>query len=474
MENQTTAETLTQEMNKSSAPSDSPKKDSPKNDNIPRPCILNGLLTYVNTVINNSTYDKILKIIVTFYNANDILLAKRIMWQTCDTKIIGNFMSRNNSKARLNSEANAADIIDAMKLLDQNSAIPLFAASATDKLPLRLPEELNLVCISERLSKVEEMITSHASTLVRHNNTMSKMHQFNVHVKDTVLTPIENNMMNINADKKSHDVSKPKCKTPDAKMEKMILKNIEKDKSNTDHAAKPLTRQLTAINDKDITTNDNSTKPKLIPQNLFNNSNIKTYAQSALSAPTESRNRFTNNNNNSIDNGTKMITANNKIFDAEGFETIESKNARKKRLEQLANYNKYHPSNSAQKPTHEQNNLFTGKTDVFTDIWLYRIECGNEDSIYDHLLARGIEIVSIQKVSHNDAELKSFKIRILKADQSKFESGEVLPQGVRMKIWKEPRRITRNHNNNDSSYNRSRYNRYDRYSDRYSRYVRYN
>ena len=249
MVNPTTADTITHDLNRSSA---SPKKDISKNDNISKPCMLNGLLTYVNTVINNSTNDNILKIVVTFYNSNDILLAKKIMWQTCDNNIIGSIVSRNNSRTRPQTDANAADIIDAMKLLYQHSAIPMFAASATDKLPLRLPEELNLVYISERLSKVKEMITSQASTLVRHDNMISKMHHFYMYVKDKLLTPNEKNTMkinsdnktpmNINSDNKTHDVSKFKCRTPDAKMDKMILKNIEQDKSNTDHTEKPSVR----------------------------------------------------------------------------------------------------------------------------------------------------------------------------------------------------------------------------------------
>ena len=208
-------------------------------------------------------------------------------------------------------------------------------------------------------------------------------------------------------------------------------------------------------------------KPKLIPQTLFDSNYIKTYAQSVQ---TES-NRFINNNDNiSIQNDTKEITANNKVIDAEGFEKMESKNAKKKRLEHIANYNKYHRSHRSQQPTYEQNNLFTGKTDFFTDIWLYRIECGNENSIYNHLLEHDIEVLDIQKVSHNDADLKSFKIRILKSDKGKLENGDVLPQGVRMKIWKEPRKITTNYNKNDYPYKRNRYNN----QDRYGRYVRYN
>ena len=72
--------------------------DISMNDNISQPCILNGLLTYVNTVINNSSIDNILKIVVNFYNSNDILLAKKLMWQTCDNDIIGSLMSRHNSR----------------------------------------------------------------------------------------------------------------------------------------------------------------------------------------------------------------------------------------------------------------------------------------------------------------------------------------------------------------------------------------
>ena len=45
--------------------------------------------------------------------------------------------------------------------------------------------------------------------------------------------------MNINSDNKTHVVSKIKCSTPDAKMEKMMLKNLEQE-SNKVHTNKPL------------------------------------------------------------------------------------------------------------------------------------------------------------------------------------------------------------------------------------------
>ena len=139
-DNPTTAETITHDINKSSTSTistsnnDVSNNDMSNNDKTFKPCILNGLLSYVNTVIRNSTNDNILKIVLTFYNSNDIILAKKLIWQTCDNKIMGDFLTCNNSKTRQQYEANAIDIIDAMKLLDRKSAIPMFAASTTDKL----------------------------------------------------------------------------------------------------------------------------------------------------------------------------------------------------------------------------------------------------------------------------------------------------------------------------------------------------
>ena len=111
------------------------------------------------------------------------------MWHTCDNNIIGEFVCRDNSKARSQNEANASVILYAMKLLDRKSDILPFAASATDKLSLRLPEEIDLVCLSERLSKVETMIPSQADTIVRHYNMISKIHQFNMFVRDKLFIP---------------------------------------------------------------------------------------------------------------------------------------------------------------------------------------------------------------------------------------------------------------------------------------------
>ena len=268
-DNPTTAETIAHDINKSSTNNDVSNNDMSNNDKTFKPCILNGLLSYVNTVIRNSTNDNILKIVLTFYNSNDIILAKKLMWQTCDNKIIGDLVIRNNSRTRSQNEANAIDIIDAMKLLDRKSAIPMFAASATDKLPLRLPEELNLVCISERLSKVEAMISSQADTLVRHDNTMSKMRQFDIYIKDKLLTPDKKNMMNINADNKYNDISNNECRTPDAKIEKIV--STEQNSVQKESPMKSPIRKLTANddNDKDKSANEASTRPKFQPRTLL-------------------------------------------------------------------------------------------------------------------------------------------------------------------------------------------------------------
>ena len=93
-DNPTTAETIAHDINKSSTNNDVSNNDMSNNDKTFKPCILNGLLSYVNTVIRNSTNDNILNIVLTFYNSNDIILAKKLMWQTCDNKIIADLVTR--------------------------------------------------------------------------------------------------------------------------------------------------------------------------------------------------------------------------------------------------------------------------------------------------------------------------------------------------------------------------------------------
>ena len=422
-------------------------------ENLCSPCILNGLLYYVGTVIHNSTRDKIVRIIVSFYNSNDIISAKRLLWSSSDKSVIGDYVGRNNSPNRSQSEANTIDIIEAMVKLDQKSVMPKFAASFTDKVPLRFPEELNLLCISERLNKVEAVISTQTEIIACHDNKISKLNNFNNLCRSKITKSTESSMTNINSENKRYDTSSDNnCKSPDTRQTKMNTLSSITSKKGEDIPDRslnklPVTKENNSnlINDGNINENQNLTSK--INENISDAQRIQI----------NDSGRDTANNDKTAEKSEPTYRiVNNKIIDENGYELVVSNN-NKKIIEQINNNSKINtfsgPSNNVKQATSDQNKTFTGKKPSTTiDMWIYRIAEGNSTAISDHFSKREIKILEITKVSNDEAKYKSFKIKILKTDVSKVRSKGFLPENVGIKFWRE----TSMHSN----YNNNRFNRY--------------
>ena len=439
--------------NKESPPIKNTSKSEISNsaDNLYSPCILNGLLYYVGTVIQNSTRDKIVRLIVSFYNNNDIINAKRILWSTCDKSVIGDYYSRNNSPNRSQSEANTIDIIEAMVRLDQKSVMPKFAASFTDKVPLRYPEELNLLCISERLNKVEAVISTQTDIIASHDNKISKLNSFNNLCRSKIMKSTESNMTNINSEIKRNDTSSDNnCKSPDTRLTKMNTPSSSKKAEDIPEGS--LNKPPTAKGNNNNPINDGNTN-----ENQSVSSQINVNLSYAQRTQTNNSDSDTANNVKAAENSEPTYRiVNNKIIDENGYELVVNNN-NKKIIEQINNNNKINtfsgPSNNVKQAISDQNETFTGKKPSTTvDMWIYRIVEGNCTAISDHFSKREIKILQITKVSNDEAKYKSFKIKILKTDVSKVRSKGFLPENVGIKFWRET--------NMHTNYNNKRFNRY--------------
>ena len=126
--------------------------------------IINEVLTYISHYIHNSTVNNIIKIAINFYNNEEILEAKKLLWNIDDLNL-GNFIERRDSDKRSCSEANINDILDALIKLDSEQNLPNFVAKNIDKLPDRQPEELNLLFLINRIATMEKTLKNHSENL---------------------------------------------------------------------------------------------------------------------------------------------------------------------------------------------------------------------------------------------------------------------------------------------------------------------
>ena len=89
--------------------------------NAPTDFICNELLSNVQFYRNRATHDKIKKIILNFYIADEITSAKNTAWNYCVT-FIGDKLIRRDSFVRLRQDADIEDIIiSAFKKAEENN-----------------------------------------------------------------------------------------------------------------------------------------------------------------------------------------------------------------------------------------------------------------------------------------------------------------------------------------------------------------
>ena len=125
--------------------------------------ILNSLLTYVVFSLNNSSYEDIKKSCISFYSAEELRLAKGILWKVGASNVLPAYVRRRDSPSRTEVDAVMYDILDALKALDSADKMPVFA---TDPLGLHrvpkaiIPAETNPISMCERLLGLESRLSA--------------------------------------------------------------------------------------------------------------------------------------------------------------------------------------------------------------------------------------------------------------------------------------------------------------------------
>ena len=61
------------------------------------------------------------------------------------------------------------------------------------------------------------------------------------------------------------------------------------------------------------------------------------------------------------------------------------------------------------------------------------------NTIVDYLKRKGLEAISIEKISHKEARNASFKLEIKAEDKDKVLTGDIWPYGVRVRVYRHQR-----------------------------------
>ena len=126
-----------------------------ENENVPT--YINELLCYAANYLNNSTLINIKKIIEMFYSGEEVSAAKSLLWELRgDT--LGPNIERKTTNKRTGTAANIDDMFEALLKLDAEQNLPLFVARNIERIPDRQPEQLNILTVIDRLSKVESLL----------------------------------------------------------------------------------------------------------------------------------------------------------------------------------------------------------------------------------------------------------------------------------------------------------------------------
>ena len=379
---------------------------------------INELLSYSSHYINNSNIQNIKKIIVNFYDNDEVLTAKKLLWEL-KSDFLGPYNERKSTVNRSSSEANLNDIFDGLQTLDTIDQIPNFVAKNIDKIPERQPEEINIVSLLNRINKIEKKTTEYKNTLSNHEIDLHYLKSLDIDSKYNelrTLTLKNNSEMHENEKQTTENESdwetvdeihtKPRCPNTRKRKKRCNLKNeIEK--------IIDIARKKSALSIKQ----SSSDKVKV------NNERVNWTLSPLLSSSSTS--------------------SEPRIIDNEGFEQSETRIQRRKRMLR-----------------ENKDNLITGAPPPIKRVYVGRIREGNCDSMKKYLLANKVRIEAIDLISHRDSIYKSFKISLIEPYLTRVLSHDFWPYGVICKEWID---VKNSSPNNQVKYNNLAFNKPNEY-----------
>ena len=157
--------------------------------------LVNELLTYAIFSFNGNGIDKCKKIMIDFYNNDEILAAKRSLWITCEKDLKKRFQSRNSTDNRTAAAANLDDIMEAIKDLDTKGKLPECVARDISRIPDRQPEELNMLYVLSQITELKKASKTHEECLSKIKIEVMPLQD---EAKDTAVDHVINDSSDLN------------------------------------------------------------------------------------------------------------------------------------------------------------------------------------------------------------------------------------------------------------------------------------
>ena len=383
---------------------------------------INELLSYASFYLNNSNLSNIKKIISNFYDSEDILVAKRLLWKISGTKLDA-FSERKTTITRTSSEANINDIFEALQKLDSIECIPNFVAKDLNRVPDRQPEEINLVSILNRIATLEKNNKIYEDTLSNHEIDLQYLKTLE----------IENNIRKLGDDKKKTDDD---------------LTDIHEKVNKIDDNEK----RIIDIQNK-IVLYENEIKTKTIlptEDSVIDSSSVNESDWESIESPSE--NPKLNVYRNVLH---KLKKVYNKPKSRKKRKLLKSKKDPKNSsrinnnlvassVPELSNNTVDFQRSLAVKYCEERQRNFDSSPHLLQGaripplgIFLSRVEYGNEDSVERYLRIRGIIPNKVEIVSHPASKFRSFKILIRRNHINTLLSEDFWPDNMKCRLWKE-------------------------------------
>ena len=375
------------------------EKDTEPSDII----VSNELLAYVQHYADSSSFDSLKKLLLEYYNPDEIKNAKQVLWKSCN-HLLPPIEKRVKSSSRSAHEAEVYDILNAFKKLDgEESSYPTFASVDLNRLPKHGPEELDMVDMLERIQALEHSQKLYEKRVCKNTDsieTLFKIHNDSHSFAAKVISP--SHVEKSNKERSTND----------------DVVGIESVWSLEEQSSKVPKAQLTSSKTLNTDSIVQSQANKFATSSVDNLERTMPWVRRSEGIKVDDRvegriERSKGPHEQDGDNKEEFQLS-----------TREMKK-RRQQVRQTAVYGTSETQNGLKGAPHNK------------DIFVFRLDKNtSETQVKDYMYSKNIESVSkIECISHQELKFKSFRVTVLNKDLNIIMDPSFWPQNVGCRLF---------------------------------------
>lgn len=357
--------------------------------------IFDPVLFYVATSRDTSRRSDVAHLVATYFSDELVNNAKTLLWRTSSSDVIGEVVRRKSTDERTRKEANAQDIYDAMKKLEDKKCLPIFALESSQYhlIPKVQPCELLEYSVTERMAQFE-------CKLERMSESMDLLSNQNAMMRDEL----------------SAVSSRPR---PDAPEIQIIHVDSPRNPASAPSRDKP---------SYSGTAKANLTRTSAKASKLLDPSEV-------LDPRKELKNLLQSQGGIRLGSVTSLMSddSTTAMADADGFQLPKEQRKRMQRSDDKALHKRRRPQNVIRGKGADFKSLKGSEPD--REIYVYRLEMTtSEDDMKEFLTSHNISIRKILEVTDPKWNTKSFRVGV-PASQLELALGLDWPESVCVRRW---------------------------------------